>query len=221
MLVDRVGFQRVKSVLTGWYRTMTTETQTTKEQILTAACHLMSVKGYNHTSLDDVLSESGVGKGNFYYYFKSKEELGYAILDRITQQFVARVIEPAFHNGSLTPLERIHRFLDGVLESQRKRNCVGGCPIGNLASELSDLHEGFRRRLAQIFTLWRENLGAALRQGQAEGSFRSDLNPEAMTHFLVAGLEGAILMAKVTKEIRVMETCVSELKAHLNLYATE
>ena len=200
---------------------MTTETQTTKEQILTAACHLMSVKGYNHTSLDDLLRESGVGKGNFYYYFKSKEELGYAILDRITQQFVARVIEPAFGDGGLTPPERIHRFLDGVLESQRKRNCVGGCPMGNLASELSDLHEGFRKRLAQIFTLWRENLGEAFLRGQADGSFRPDFNPDAAAHFFVAGLEGAILMTKVTKEIRVMETCVNEMKAHLGLYAKQ
>src|SRR5207245_11721423 len=52
--------------------------------------------GYKHTSLDDVLRESGVGKGNFYYHFKSKEELGYAILDQVIASFLAETLEPCF-----------------------------------------------------------------------------------------------------------------------------
>jgi TetR/AcrR family transcriptional repressor of nem operon len=198
---------------------MKTETRSTRDQILTAASHLISVKGYNHTSLDEILRASGVGKGNFYYYFKSKEELGYAILDLIIQRFVTGVVEPSFSDGNLAPIERVHRFLDRVLEVQKKRNCIGGCPMGNLASELSDVHEGFRQRLVEIFATWRENLGEAFRQGRADGSFRQDLDSEGLAHFFVAGLEGGILMTKVTKEIQVMETCVNELKAHLGLYA--
>lgn len=216
--VDRRDLGEVKCVPTSRYRTVATTAPTAKEQILNAARRLISVKGYHHTSLDDVLRESGVGKGNFYHHFKSKEDLGYAILDQITQRFVARVVEPAFGDGNLTPLERIHRFLEGVLDAQRRRNCIGGCPMGNLASELSDLHEGFRQRLTQIFSRWREHLSEAFRQGQADGSFRPDLNPEAGAHFFVAGLEGAILMAKVAKDIRIMEICVNELRAHLGLY---
>jgi TetR/AcrR family transcriptional repressor of nem operon len=199
---------------------MKTETPSTRDQILTAASHLISVKGYNHTSLDEILRVSGVGKGNFYYYFKSKEKLGFAILDLIIQRFVTGVVEPSFSDGDLTPLERVHRFLDRVLDVQKKRNCIGGCPMGNLASELSDVHEGFRQRLVQIFATWRENLGEAFRQGQADGNFRQDFDPERLAHFFVAGLEGGILMTKVTREIVVMETCVNELKAHLGLYAS-
>ena len=192
----------------------------TREQILDAATRLMHVSGYRGTSLDDVLRESGVGKGNFYYYFKSKEELGYAILDRIVRGFVERTLEPSFADPSRPPLDRIHRFLDGVLETQRQRNCVGGCPMGNLASELSDVHEGFRRRLAEIFTRWRERLTEALREAQSDGSLAPACDAGRLAQFLVASLEGAILMSKVTKEIQVMETCVGELKAHLAHYAT-
>ncbi len=200
---------------------MTTSTRTqklTREQILDAATRLMHVSGYRGTSLDDVLKESGVGKGNFYYYFKSKEELGYAILDRIVLGFVERTLEPSFGDPSRPPLEKIRRFLDRVLESQREHNCVGGCPMGNLASELSDVHEGFRLRLAEIFTRWREKLTEAVREAQREGSLTAECDPAGLAHFLVAALEGAILMAKVSREILVMETCVAELKAHLSLY---
>ena len=202
---------------------MVTETKSakgaaTRDQILDVAARLIHLQGYHCTTLDDVLRESGVGKGNFYYYFKSKEELGYAIIDRLVRGFVERTLDPAFADTDRDPLAQIHGFLDRVLDNLRQRNCVGGCPIGNLASELSDVHEGFRQRLAEIFVQWRATLARSLRQGQASGRLNADCNPEGAAHFLVASLEGAILMSKVTKDITVMEQCVNELKRHLTLY---
>ncbi len=196
---------------------MTIATRNTKDQILDAASRLISVRGYHCTSLDDVLRESGVGKGNFYYYFKSKEELGYAILDRVVQGFVERTLEPSFGDQSQSPLAQIHRFFDRILESLRQRNCVGGCPMGNLASELSDVHEGFRQRLAEVFALWRERVSQALGQAQAQGELSARAVPDELAQFVVASIQGAILMTKVTKQIGVMEQCVTELKTHLAL----
>jgi len=203
---------------------MITETRSakgaaTRDQILDAAARLIHLQGYHCTTLDDVLRESGVGKGNFYYYFKSKEELGYAIIDRLVRGFVERTLDPAFADIDRDPLAQIHGFLDRVLDNLRQRNCVGGCPMGNLASELSDVHEGFRQRLAEIFVRWRATLARALRRSQAAGRLSADCNPDGLAHFLVAALEGAILMSKMTKDISVMEQCVDELKRHLTLYA--
>ncbi len=192
----------------------------TRDQILDVATRLIHLQGYHCTSLDDVLRESGVGKGNFYYYFKSKEELGYAIIDRVTEGFIERTLRPTFVDTSADPIPQIHVFLDRVLENLRQRNCVGGCPMGNLASELSDVHEGFRLRLAGIFIEWRSGLTEALRRGQARGSVRAECQPASVAEFLVAALEGAILLAKVTKDISVMEKSVEELKRHLTLYTT-
>jgi len=200
--------------------TRSTKGAATRDQILNAAARLMHVQGYQSTSLDDVLRESGVGKGNFYYYFKSKEDLGYAIIDRITQGFVERSLEPAFADTDADPVTQIYAFLDRVLEAQRLRKCVGGCVMGNLASELSDVHEGFRHRLAGIFDLWRVHLAEAVNPGQARGRLRADVDASRVAQFLVAGLEGSILLSKVTKDITVMERCVEELKRHLTLYGT-
>ena len=200
--------------------TRSTKGAATRDQILNAAARLIHVQGYQSTSLDDVLRESGVGKGNFYYYFKSKEDLGYAIIDRITQGFVERTLGPAFADTEADPVEQIHAFLDRVLEAQRQRKCVGGCVMGNLASELSDVHEGFRQRLAGIFDLWRTHLAEAVSRGQVRGRLRADMDASRVAQFLVAGLEGSILLSKVTKDITVMERCVEELKRHLTLYGT-
>jgi TetR/AcrR family transcriptional regulator, transcriptional repressor for nem operon len=200
--------------------TKSTKGAATRDQILNAAARLIHVQGYQCTTLDDVLRESGVGKGNFYYYFKSKEDLGYAMIDRTTQAFVERSLGPAFAAAEADPIAQISAFLDRVLEAQRQRNCVGGCVMGNLASELSDVHEGFRQRLVGIFDLWRARLAEAVSRGQGRGSVRADVDATRVAQFLVAGLEGAILLSKVTRDITVMERCVEELKEHLTLYRT-
>ena len=192
----------------------------TRDQIVDVAARLIHLQGYHCTSLDDVLRESGVGKGNFYYYFRSKEDLGYAIIDRVIQGFLERALEPIFADPAGDPIAQVHAFLDRVLDNQRQRNCVGGCPIGNLASELSDVHEGFRQRLAGIFAAWRLRLTEVLSRGQAAGRLRAACEPAGIAQFVVAALEGAILLTKVTRDIGVMENCVEELKHHLTLYTT-
>ena len=193
----------------------------TRDQILDAAARLIHLRGYHGTSLDDVLRESGVGKGNFYYYFRSKEDLGFAIIDRVVERFLERTLEPAFVDPTADPLDQVRAFLDRLLDVQRQRNCVGGCPMGNLACELSDVHEGFRQRLADIFERWRVMLATTLERGRESGRLRADLDAASAAGFVVASLEGAILMAKVTKDISVMEKCVVELKHHLTLYARD
>jgi TetR/AcrR family transcriptional repressor of nem operon len=189
-----------------------------KEQILEVAMRLMAVQGYHRTALDDVLRESGAGKGNFYHYFRSKEDLGFAILDRLLERFEARTLTPIFGVGDRAPLGQVDALLDEILATQRARNCVGGCPLGNLATELADAHEGFRQRIAQGFERWRQCVAAALGRARAAGDLAPDVEPDALARFLVAGIEGAILLTKVQKDIRVMEHCVAELRRHLTLY---
>ena len=196
----------------------TRDGRSTREAVIAAATRLIHVHGYNAMALDDVLRESGVGKGNFYYHFKSKEDLGHAILDQIVDGFLERTLAPCFADPDAPPLGQIRCFLDRVLEAQRQRNCVGGCVMGNLASELSDVHEGFRTRLATLFTEWQARLATALESARRRGELAGASEPETVARFVVATLEGAILLAKVSKDIRVMEQCVAELKRYLALH---
>src|SRR5215831_13361708 len=190
----------------------------TRDQILDAAGRLIHLQGYHCTSLDDVLRESGVGKGNFYYYFRSKEELGYAILEQLVSGFVERTLEPCFADPNEPPLAQISCFLDHLVQAQRDRQCRGGCAMGNLAAELSDVHEGFRKRLASVFTTWHGRLAEALAEAKRRGQVGAVCDPDASARFLVASLEGAILLTKLSKDIGVMEQCVGELKRYLMAY---
>ena len=196
------------------------EGKSTREVVIEAATRLIHLQGYQKTSIDDVLSASGVGKGNFYHYFKSKEDLGYAILDRVVESFLERALEPCFHDRESARLAQIRCFLGRVRDAQHERNCVGGCVFGNLAAELSDVHEGFRARLAGLFSRWRERLRQALEEAQRRGEVTNACRPDAVAHFLVASLEGAILLTKLTKDITLMDRCVEEMNSYLSLYET-
>lgn len=190
----------------------------TKEQILQAACRLIHRQGFNNTSLDQILRESGVGKGNFYYHFKSKDELGHAVLDRLelwTQEQVGREI----FRGDGNPIGEIFLFFDLIFEMQRETGCVGGCPLGNLAIEMSDIHDGFRQRIAEILTTWRSQISEALARAQATGQLAQNVQLERVAEFIIAGIEGGILIAKTRKDLRVLEGCLDELKKYVGIYA--
>lgn len=191
----------------------------TKEQILQAACRLIHLYGFNNTRLDQILRESGVGKGNFYYHFKSKDDLGHAVLDRLalwTRERVGRVI---FRDDG-DPIEEIFSLFALVLEMQRETGCVGGCPLGNLALELSDIHDGFRQRIEEILTTWRDQISNAITRAQARGQLAQNVHPERLAEFIIAGIEGGILLAKARKDLSVLEGCLDELKRYLNVCAS-
>jgi TetR/AcrR family transcriptional repressor of nem operon len=189
----------------------------TKEQIVDAASRLVHVRGFNNTSVDEILRESGVGKGNFYYYFRSKDELGFAILEQGLDRISTELIEKHF-NPEKDPWQQILDFLDSLVERARQRACTGGCLLGNLAVEMSDIHEEFRRRLNMAFERLRSRLEVTLTQAKAQGTLRSEADIPRLAHFIVAGFEGAFMMGKLHKDADVMAGVVEELKWHLAQY---
>lgn len=186
----------------------------TKEYIVEAASRLVHLKGFNHTSIEEILKESGVGKGNFYYYFKSKEELGYAIIENNLRRFSEEVTGKAFgHNRDA--MAQLDDFLDILLDLHRKRNCAGGCRLGNMAMEMSDIHEGFRKRFQEVFDGWGVQVATILRKAQADGQLRGHVDLPALAQFVIASVQGAILLAKVKQDVAILERCFEELKKYI------
>jgi TetR/AcrR family transcriptional repressor of nem operon len=190
---------------------------TTKDQILAAATRLIHVRGFHSTSVDDILRESGVGKGNFYYYFKSKEQLGFAALDRAISRIREDLIALSFAQP-IEPWQQIETFLDLLVSHARRNGCAGGCPLGNLAIEMSDVHEEFRMRVNQAFDQVRGHIEEALRQARAQGSLRPDADIPRLARFVLAAFEGAIMLGKLHKDPAVMADVIEELKQSLTRY---
>jgi TetR/AcrR family transcriptional regulator, transcriptional repressor for nem operon len=96
-------------------------------------------------------------------------------------------------------------------ESVRPEDVRGGCPLNNLAQEMSPLDEGFRKRLAMVFHAWQEGIAAALREGQTQGRVRRDAEPAEAAGLLIAMLEGYVSLAKNAQDAKVMKAGIRNI----------
>jgi TetR/AcrR family transcriptional repressor of nem operon len=167
-----------------------------RQKIIEAATRLFHQGGYNATSLDDILVASAVCRSNFYYHFRSKEDLAMEVLRVQAEAFEARWIRGILEDGSLPARYRLERLYEAVAARQRAEDYRCGCPFGNLAAELGGIHPEFRQRLSEFFARWEESLQRCLQDGVARGEFRADLDPRPVATALVSQIEGAILLMK-------------------------
>src|SRR5271168_99627 len=155
----------------------------TRERLLQAAFREVHRSGFQSAGIDTILAATNVTKGALYHHFESKEALGYAVVDEIVAKIVRDGwLRPLLGRGQ--PIE----ILIGIVRrtSVRLEDIRSGCPLLNLATEMSPVDEQFRKRLERIFLAWQEGVAALLRRGQSEGTVRRDLNAEESASFLVA-----------------------------------
>jgi TetR/AcrR family transcriptional repressor of nem operon len=169
-----------------------------KTEIIDVGTELISVNGYNATGIDAVLREAGVPKGSFYYYFRSKEDFGLAIIDQFATQYDAK-LSSFFDDPAVSPLNRMRNYFEHSLEHMTENQFTKGCLIGNLGQELADQNERFRQKLDVIFHSWKQRFSCCVAEAQESGEIAADLDPDATADFILAGWEGAILRTKVMK----------------------
>ncbi len=180
----------------------------TRERLLQAAFREVYRSGFQSASIDKILAATNVTKGALYYHFDSKEALGHALIEEI--------IAPDLRAKWLRPLQNGKdpiNALIGIVQSESVEPAAvrGGCPLNNLAQEMSPLDEGFRQRLAMVFDAWREGIAAALREGQTQGSVRRDVKPAETAGFLIATLEGYVSLAKNAQDAKVMKAGIRNI----------
>ncbi len=169
--------------------------QSSREKLLQTAASLFHLQGFRPTSLDEILDQSGVCRSNFYYHFRSKDDLGLEVLAHHVERFVTKVIHGILQDETRTPRERIERLFTEVGSAVREGSYRGGCPFGNLAAEMAG-HPEFRARLSGFFERWEEAVERCLADGVARRQFRDDLDVRNTATTLVGQIEGAILLAK-------------------------
>ena len=174
----------------------------TRERLLQAGYREVYRSGFQSASIDTILAAANVTKGALYHHFESKEALGHAIIDEVIATFL--------RDNWLLPLQRsedkdsIDALIDIVQAiPARPRDLKGGCPLANLAQEMSQLDEQFRKRLEAMFQAWQEGVAMALRRGQSQGTVRRDLVPEEAASFLIAMVEGYEVLAKNAQDVNL------------------
>ena len=180
----------------------------TRERLLQAGFREVYRSGFQGAGVDSILAATNVTKGALYYHFGSKEALGYAIVEEIIAKLVRdRWLRPMLGNGQ--PID----ILIGIVRRTpvRPEEVRSGCPLLNLAQEMSPLDEQFRKRLERIFQAWQEGVATLLRKGQSEGTVRCDLNPDEIASFLIAMVEGYVSLAKNAQDAKVWEVGIRNI----------
>jgi len=190
-----------------------------RSQILDAAAALIAEHGFTSTSVDDVIKGAKLsGKSHFYHYFKSKDELGYEVLNRQFERFSERGLA-ILREPMIDPLERLNLFIDAVVALQAESGGRRGSPFGNLAAELADAHEGFRVRIEAVFERWASQIRSLL--WEARPQLQDDVDAVRLSRFIIAALEGAVLMTRVKRDMAVLEGIAFDLKRFIAMHGRD
>ncbi len=180
----------------------TRDPERTRKHLLQAAFREVYRYGFQSAGIDTILAATNVTKGALYYHFESKEALGYAIIEEIVAKLTReRWMLPLQQSKDRDSIDTLISIVRAI--PHRPRDVKGGCPLVNLAQEMSQLDEQFRKRLERIFHAWQEGIAMALRRGQSQGTVRRDLVPEETASLLIAMVEGYEVLAKNAQDAKV------------------
>ncbi len=177
--------------------------KTTREHIVEAADRLFYRQGYEHTSFADIAGVVRISRGNFYYHFKTKDEILDAVIDaRLTD---TRAMIAGWEDGGDTPEARIRGFIHMLIDNRADITRFG-CPVGTLATELAKLNHGARDEANALFTLFRTWLR---KQFRAMGR---SADADALAMHLLARSQGVATLANafgdekfIRREVKQMD----------------
>ena len=185
-----------------------------RERIVERAAELFADQGIAGTSLDEVLAAAGAGKGQFYHYFRSRDELAAAAVGQRCAQVVTGLTQALGSASSLTELEQA---LAGFI-AEFEQMGLPGCPIGTLATEVAGRNEAARLHAAAGFDAWEQLLAGALERMRQQGELRAGAQPAVLATGLLASIEGGMVLSQARKDMASLRIAVDAGLAQVRTY---
>jgi len=190
----------------------------TRWRIVEAAMELFWLKGYNSTSIADILSRSQVNSGSLYYFFPGKQDVLLAVLDAYRDGIGEMLLKPAWA-GIDDPLERVFALLRLYRGLIVQTDCEYGCPIGSLALELHEPDLIVREKLAENFTGWVDAVRSCLEAASARFAPGTDF--QALAEFVLTVMEGAVMQARTYRDVAFFDRAITQLTDHFSNLTTK
>ena len=189
----------------------------TRAKILHAALEVISGNGYQGASLKAIVDRAGITKGALFHHFESKQILGYTVVDEILHGMVRDIwLTPIA--DSTDPIADFKGLFANILKmiEDRPEILLVGCPLNNLAQEMSPIDEGFRERIEAVYDDWRKVVMRVFERGITTGNVRQDVRPDAVAAFLVATFAGMIGTAKNAQSITIVRLSLAACAGYLD-----
>src|SRR3954470_15097173 len=185
-----------------------------RERLLISARELFWEKGYEATSLADIVQKAEAKTGSLYYFFKTKEDLLLAVLDWYVENLFPQLIEPILLHVQ-DPVERVFSLLNGYRQALIATDCTYGCPIGNFTLELGDTLPRAREKLAQNFEGWRSWVRRFLEE--AGDLLPAKLDRDELATFVLTVMEGGVMQARAQRSLEPFDAGVRQLRTYFYL----
>ncbi len=187
----------------------------TRLTILEKAFDIIYKKGYQTTSIDEIIATTKVTKGAFYYHFKTKDEMGVAIINEIVKPTIQKAFIVPMQN-SKNPVEDIYTMTKGLLLENPFLKIEYGCPTGNFVQEMTPWNIEFSKVLNQLVTEWQLALEKSIQNGIDTKVIRHNVNAKRTAHFVMSGYWGIRHFGKVYNSPDCYHSYLEELKLYLN-----
>ncbi len=186
----------------------------TRDRILQQMFHDIHRNGFQGLRADKVVAEMGITKGALYHYFPNKQAIGKAVLDEIVgPNYLHYYRDLDRRTGN--PIPSLMGQINYLEQSATDESIVLGCPLNNLAQEMSPIDEEFRLRMETIINRISQSVASALERGKQAGFIRQNVDSEAVGSFYFAAIEGAYSLAKVHKGKATFSSNMRLLKDYL------
>ena len=197
-------------------RSHTSKGERTRAKIVDTAAGLMLRDGVARTTVEDVCEAAAVGKSQVYYYFGDKSELVRAVIELQSERILGGQ-EP--HLSEVQGWASWDAWRDFTVEVQRARGCIGGCPLGSLASELADADELARMVLVKSFHRWERAFHGGVEQMKVLGLVRQEADSSHLATTLLASLQGGLLLCQISKDVAPLESSLDGGIGYLRTFA--
>jgi TetR/AcrR family transcriptional repressor of nem operon len=186
---------------------MPTDTDS-RQAILDAGQRTIAHKGWAAVGLNELLAEAGVPRGSFYYYFKSKDVFGEAMMQEYFREYLADM-DTIFGQHDVSAAERLQQYWQHWRETQSLDDCQGKCLAVKLGAEVSDLSEPMRIALKDGTTEITDRIARMIAEGHADGSLAVDIEPSSTAKTLYDLWLGASVMTKIHRSMESVDNAYS------------
>jgi TetR/AcrR family transcriptional repressor of nem operon len=188
----------------------------TRQKIVLAAFEEFYKNGFQGGSINRIIEKAGSTKGGLFHHFPDKLSLGYAVVEEVIHPHLkAKWFERMA--ATIDPINEIKSLFRQAMKREiATGQMIQGCPLNNLAQEMSALDEGFRKRIERIYEDWRGSFEAAMARGIKAGRVRKDVSAENAAVFIVAAQMGIVGTAKNSRDPKLVAKAGEALFAYLD-----
>ncbi len=190
----------------------------TRQRLVGTAMQLFSEKGYESTSVADILRAAGANSGSLYHFFPTKQDLLIEVLRTYRDGIATMLLEPAW-SGVSDPVEKVFALLARYRQALVATDCFYGCPIGSLALEIHEPDPPVRELIAVNFDGWVDAVENCF--VEAGDGLPRDVDRRSLAVFTLTAMEGGVMQSRTHRNLDAFDRSTAMLRDYVSKLQAE